>query len=363
MVKFIIINGVPGSGKTTTVNRLIAKDIIPKPYLYIEEFQVTPEGNQVLKNYLSSKIDVVSFQKQAIDYYVNNIKPHKDENVTIVLDKHPDMGLLLYSYIDLKSGKITQQEYDEISKYHDEKLEGVIPRSMCGYIVNNEIDALPECIRLIRECKDDYLMIFIDASIKAVKERIIQRSSKRNHEKDVEYYIIQNMIQKLYDRYVDICSATLVIGDVNKSYIVSNNILNPITHETRGDPIVIKRVIIDYQFISYFRIATVPTYIMMNEGNLIEIHDYYKNLLKVETISDNEISKYNYNTYVMKLLKYPSIETMKEDVSYVKPRKISLVEYGKMIEDVSNGLQVSGIDNNTIHLLRYYNNTIGFTQE
>lgn len=357
MVRFIIINGLPGSGKTTTVKRLIKKDLLPKPYIYIQEYQMTDEGNTALKDYLSSRTNVVQFQTGAVDYYVKNIKPHINEDITIVLDKHPDIGLLLYTYIDLMDGKISQDEYNEIAKYHDKMFNGVIPRSMDGYIINNELDILPEVIRLINNHESDYLMIFLDVSIKTVKERIIQRG----RDKEIEYYVVNNAIQKLANRYTDICSATLIIGDSNKSYIISNNILDPVNNVTKGDPVIIKRVVIDIQYISHFRASLVPTYVMLDDGNLVEIHDYYSNLLKVDHIDDIGIVKYIFNKYVTKVLRYPSMESMTEDTSYVTFKSAPLLKYGKIFDDVNRGYEIKNNDNYMVHLLRYYQRVVGFT--
>lgn len=199
-MRVITFDGCVGVGKTTIILKLLHRLIEKYNYSCIvihEYIDVLHDAEQMLSDYLNNTISSYQFQNYILDYYDQQAKQVKDENVDFVLvERSPVEGIINFAKLDLLNNRLTNEEYKQLLT----KAESIDFYPNITYDNSFTIDTsqftIPYTINII----DDLITRFpffhiirLRANSSTIKERII----KRGRECEVKHYTddyIKNML-------------------------------------------------------------------------------------------------------------------------------------------------------------------------
>ena len=180
--RYIIIEGGIGAGKTTLLN-ILQQRYYPDArfiYEYIEE----DSGKKLLKNFLERKTSVVTFQYYIANYWLHKLEEASSSNL-IFMERGPLAGIAFCKEDDFNS----RQHYNDFVSFLKfiMKENGI---NKLKFISINSNESINNVINIINASNDN-LVLFITASSKLLRERVI----KRGREGEVEGYNSEFLIE------------------------------------------------------------------------------------------------------------------------------------------------------------------------
>ena len=180
--RYIIIEGGIGAGKTTLLNILQQRYYPDSRFIY--EYIEEDTGKKMLKNFLERKITSITFQYYIANYWLNKLKENSSSNLTF-LERGPLAGIAFCKENDFNS---KQYYNDFISFLKFIMIENEITK--LKFICINSNESINNVLNIINSTNDN-LVLFIAASSKLLRERVI----KRGREGEVEGYNTEFLIE------------------------------------------------------------------------------------------------------------------------------------------------------------------------
>ena len=180
--RYIIIEGGIGAGKTTLLNMLQQRYYPDAKFIY--EYIETDTGKKMLKNFLERKISVVTFQYYIANYWLHKLEEASSSNL-IFMERGPLAGIAFCKEDDFNS----RQHYNDFISF----LKFIMEKNEIGkikFVCINPNENINNVLNIINESNDN-IVLFIAASSKLLRERVI----KRGREGEVEGYNSEFLIE------------------------------------------------------------------------------------------------------------------------------------------------------------------------
>ena len=180
--RYIIIEGGIGAGKTTLLN-ILQQNFFPNAK-FIYEYIETEMGKKMFNKFINGKLDVVTFQYYIGNYWLNELS--NNDNNLIFMERGPLAGLAFCNEKDFES----RNQYINFIKF----LKLIMKENNIDkvkFIAINANDNINNIIRIINDSNEN-IVLFITASSKVLRERVIKRARKGEEEKYKEIFLMEN---------------------------------------------------------------------------------------------------------------------------------------------------------------------------
>ena len=180
--RYIIIEGGIGAGKTTLLNMLQQRYYPGAKFIY--EYIEKDTGKKMLKNFLERKISVVTFQYYIANYWLHKLEEASSSNL-IFMERGPLAGIAFCKEDDF----ISRQHYNDFISF----LKFIMEKNeieKIKFVCINPNENINNVLNIINGSNDN-IVLFIAASSKLLRERVI----KRGREGEVEGYNSEFLIE------------------------------------------------------------------------------------------------------------------------------------------------------------------------
>lgn len=181
--RYIIIEGGIGAGKTTLLNILQQRYYTDAKFIY--EYIESEIGKKMLKNFLEGKISVITFQYYIANYWLHKLEEASSSNL-IFLERGPLAGIAFCKEDDFASN----QHYNNFISFLKfiMKENGI---NKLKFICINPNENINNVLNIINASNDN-IVLFITASSKLLRERVIKRGREGEAEGYSSDFLIEN---------------------------------------------------------------------------------------------------------------------------------------------------------------------------
>ena len=181
--RYIIIEGGIGAGKTTLLNILQQRYYLDAKFIY--EYIEEDTGKKMLKNFLERKTSVVAFQYYIANYWLHKLEEASSSNL-IFMERGPLAGLAFCKEEDF----VSKQQYDDFIYF----LKFIMKKNQIGklkFVCINPNENINNVLNIINGSADN-IVLFIAASSKLLRERVIKRGREGEVEEYSSDFLIEN---------------------------------------------------------------------------------------------------------------------------------------------------------------------------